>query len=200
MEGSQFMFHMDKLVNDGLILKQESSYELTALGKDYANKMDDANRSVVPQAKLSAIQCAYREVNGERYLLIYKRLKSPFFGCQGFPTEKVEWGEKIADGSKRGLFEETGLEGEPRLFAIRHYRVFVEDKKVEDKVMYCYLFDNPKGEIKGNLEGDFEWVAEKELEIKVINPLEEFWGTVEALRSFKKEITFKEIDIVTNKF
>jgi hypothetical protein len=93
------------------------------------------------------------------------------------------------------------LIGKPKLYAIRHYKVILKSGElVEDKLMHAYFFENPIGELNGNIEGDYFWVKENELKKKVTKPLEEFWGLFEALKSFDGKISFKEIDIKTGKF
>lgn len=199
MENSQFVFHLEKLQENGLIKKDEAAYGLTDLGKEYANRIDTDIVQIPVQAKVTTVLCAVNESTKE--YLIYKRLKNPFYGCLGFPTEKPKWGEKLSDAAKRGLKEEVNLDGSPILFAIRHYRVFLPDLKlVEDKIMHAYFFKNPNGIISSNLEGDYVWVSEKELEKFVQPSLIEFKEFYDAFINFKGEVTFKELDVTTSKF
>lgn len=202
MENSQFVFHLDRLILESLVEKQGSTYTLTAKGKEYANKMDEEKNEVVFQAKVTAVICAIRQRGKQRDFLIYKRLKNPFYGCVGFPTEKVKWSESVAEAATRGLKEETGLVGKPQLLAIRHYRVLTLNKKlVEDKIMHAFIFVNPTGKLEGNVEGEFTWVRESNLKTFVNLPLEEFWEFYGAFKAFGKSgITFKELAVITDKF
>ncbi len=201
MEGSQFVFHLDKLINVGYLEKVDSIYTLTPRGREYANKMDEKTKLVIPQAKVSAVQCAVKKEGKKKYYLIYTRLKHPFYGCQGFPTEKVAWGESLHEASQRGLEEETGLRGKAQLFAIRHYRVYLPSQElVEDKIMYAHKIEDPQGVLRANLEGEFDWIREEDLKKKVINPLEEFWEFFQALKENQDIVSFKEIDVITDRF
>jgi ADP-ribose pyrophosphatase YjhB (NUDIX family) len=201
MENSQFVFHLEQLIKLGLVKKDKTKYTLTPEGKEYANRIFIETMRVESQAKVTTVICAVKEEDEKKQLLLYERLKNPFYGCIGFPTEKPWWGEKIADAARRGLQEEAGMDGQAELFAIRHYRVYSRKKKlVEDKLMHAFLFKNPKGKLESNIEGDFFWTAEKDLKKKVTKPLEEFWEFYEALKNFKGRITFKEIDVKTKKF
>lgn len=151
MESSQFMFHLKDLILEGLVNKNdENFYELTELGKSFANKYDYDSKNPNIQAKHSIVICAF---NSQNEILLYTRLKNPFYGCQGFMTGKVQYGEKIKDTSRREFFEETGLIGEPQIKAIRHFRVHDKHthKLLEDKVMYIHIIRNPYGKITHDL-------------------------------------------------
>lgn len=200
MENSQFVFHLDQLTHEGYIEKLESSYILTDKGKEFANKMEENDNVIAFQAKITTVLCIVKDVSGSRSFLIYRRLKNPFYGCQGFPTEKVQWGEAISEAAERGIQEETGLQSEATLFAIRHYRVLSKGEMVEDKLMHAFFFKNPKGELRGNIEGEYAWVKESDLKEYVTNPLEEFWEFYNAFKKFTGEISFAESETLTTKF
>src|SRR5436190_10158647 len=97
MENNQFDFHLDQLTKAGYVKKSDKDYSLTSLGKEYANRMDTDKVLVTPQSKVSVILCPLK--NDNEYL-IYTRLKQPFYGCQGFMSGKVQYGELIIDAAK----------------------------------------------------------------------------------------------------
>ncbi|HSX39884.1 MAG TPA: NUDIX domain-containing protein [Candidatus Saccharimonadales bacterium] len=202
MENSQIVFHIDKLIENGLVTKVDTLYKLTDAGKEYANQIDTDIVKVPHAVKATTIFCAVRNASSEKEYLIYKRLKNPFYGCLGFPTEKPKWGETLEGAAKRGLKEEANLDGEGKLFAIRHYLVFSKESGeiVEDKLMHAFLFINPTGNLAGNIEGDYQWIKESELSQKVIPALEEFSEILEALNNFNGVVSFKELKIATSKF
>lgn len=201
MEGSQFKFHLDTLKDNHLVQKDAAGkYSLTATGKEFANRFDfDDNESKI-QAKHSVVMCGMRE-NGDE-ILVYKRLKNPFFGCQGFPTGKVRLGESIVDTAKREFTEETNLTGIPTLIGIRRYRVYPKNSNelLEDKVMYIFRIENITGQLKSNKEGEFRWIKIDEVDDCIEKPLEEFPEVLSILTNFKGEITFKEVDHYTSNF
>jgi len=198
---SQLKFHLDELIKDNLIEKTESGYVLTSIGKEYANTIETEKSSIIKQAKVTAVMCCTRTISKQTEYLIYLRLKNPFFGCQGFPTEKVRYGENLYNAAKRGLSEETNLIGEPLLFGIRHYTVYDENRTLlEDKIMYLFKFINPEGELIGNAEGDFSWIKESDIENFVRNPLEEFQEIYTLFKNYSGQLTLEEISQTTNKF
>src|SRR5687768_2274785 len=54
MQSDTFKFHIRKLLQSGYVEKTSSGvYTLTAVGKEYANDLDDTQRTVQKQPKLS---------------------------------------------------------------------------------------------------------------------------------------------------
>ena len=196
MENSQFTFHLGQLIAAGLVQKDGVGiYALTLSGKNFANTIDFQNETSGHQAKLSVVLCCKR---GDE-ILVYKRLKNPFYGCEGFPTGKVQYGESIVEAAQRSLKTETNLEGDASLVGIRHYRIYgqVQQELLEDKVMYVYLIDRPKGELSGNSIEEFRWINVGQ---KLDNPLIEYLEILRMVLEFDHRITFKEISHYVNSF
>jgi hypothetical protein len=195
MESSGFIFHLDKLIQNGLIEKLADGYKLSAKGKEYANRMKAFDHTMPSFPKTTTVLCCERDEEIGKSYLIYKRLKNPFYGHQGFPTHKVWFGSKIYNSAVEGLMEETNLQGTPELFAIRHYHVHLENGDlVEDKIMYMFRFRNPVGDLKGNDEGEFQWVHENNIAKVVSDPFPEFYESLELLKAMDGTVTFKEVD------
>ena len=165
MENNQFDFHLDQLIKEGHIIKANGLYSLSAIGKEYANRMDTEKVVMARQAKISVLICPIRIYQNKQQYLIYTRLKQPFYGCQGFMTGKVLFGESILTAAKRELKEETNLTGNPQIVSVRHYRVINPETKdfIEDKIMFLCKVENPKGKVIPNEEGKFEWVDREKL-------------------------------------
>jgi 8-oxo-dGTP pyrophosphatase MutT (NUDIX family) len=191
MEGSQFTFHINKLIDAGLVSKSDNQYILTAKGKNIANTFDIDSKNPGKQAKHSVVFCAF---DRNDKTLIYTRKKNPFYNHQGYPTGKVMYGESILETAERELHEETGLSGKAKLIGIRHYRVYYPTRNnlVEDKVMYICRIDNPTGELVSNAEGEFEWINREKINETVTNPLPEFKEIFEMMSTFNGKITFAE--------
>lgn len=201
MENNQFDFHLDQLISGGYVEKKNKTYKLTNFGKEYANRMDTEEVLIAKQSKISAWICCRRK----NQYLIYTRLKQPFYGCQGFMSGKVKYGEKIVEAAERELEEETGLKGKPQIVSIKHFLVFDKQSNelVEDKFMFLCLMENPTGELRPHDEGKYEWINENNLKSYVINHFESwraFEKQLEEIKSFKGEIKLEEIDHWSEKF
>lgn len=194
MEGSQFTFHLNKLLDSGLVEKVDDKYNLTAKGKNIANSFDSDSNNPRKQAKHSVVFCAFRKDDSKNQTLVYKRKKNPFYSHQGYPTGKVMYGESIIETAERELDEETGLIGKAKLIGIRHFRVYypTKDELVEDKVMYICRIDEPTGELTSNDEGEFQWVDIEKVKDVISNPLPEFQEVFEMNMNFTGEISFDE--------
>ncbi len=205
MENNQFDFHLDQMIAADFIKKTDSGYLLTSIGKEYANRMDTDQTMISKQAKVSVIVCPTRKTKTGTEYLLYTRLKHPFYGCQGFPSGKVKYGEKIIDAGGRELTEETNLKGIVELMCIKHFRVFdkTTNELVEDKFSYFCVVKDPTGELVESNEGRYEWVKEKDLFTYVTNHFESmdrFKEDIRVIQDFNGQIAFDEIDTYTEKF
>lgn len=206
VENNQFDFHLDQVVKFGYVEKLvDGSYGLTADGKDFTNRMDPEQTVVPKQAKLGVVMCCMREVKAKYEYLIYTRTKHPFYGCQGFMSAKIRYGESVLEAARRELLEESGLEGEPVPVVLKHYRVYSPDrtKVLEDKFQFFCRIVNPTGEISNTEEGTNEWVMEHELENYVTKPFvskEEFWKNVSEVRDFNGVMQFEEIEQIGDQY
>lgn len=201
MEGSQFKFHMDKLIDSKYIVKQATGlYSLTTKGKEFANQMDSIEVEMKKQSKVTAKICCVRDDKSEPEYLLYERKKNPFYGHQGFPTSKIWYGNSFIAGAKEGLFNETNLEGEPELVAIRHYTVYTEESRnlLEDKTMYIFRVLNPEGELKSKKDGLFTWTKQSKVTEFVKKPLPEFKEVHELLQGTKNSNFFKEVEHIVD--
>ena len=198
MDNNKFTFHLSKLIDAGYVESEDGYYKLTDSGKSYANRLDTEKVTVKPQAKLSAWLICRRQREEVEYL-IYTRLKHPFYGCQGFPSGKIDHGEKVIETAKRELFEEAGLAGKPEVIHLRHYLVY-DSKGIElkeDKFMFMCLFDEPEGELEPDpTEGKYEWVRESELKGYVTNHFES-WGAfseqLQIIKDYDGTLTMAEV-------
>jgi len=160
-----FSYHVNVLIEDGYVKKDNSQYSLTTKGKEYANRMDTDEASIERQPKIAVMIVATKTVEGKKYLLVQERTKEPYFGYSGFITGKIRYGEKILETAKRELKEESGLEcSDMHIKRIVHDHVVLEDtgELVEDKMFYVIHIVNPTGELISTLNGKNVWITEKE--------------------------------------
>jgi len=197
----QFNFHVKQLLEQGLIEKNESGvYQLTPMGKEFANRFDTDTNKVERQAKCSVCICCIKYENNQRYYLMNKRLKQPFYGFHGFITGKVRWGESVFDAAGRELLEETGLTTDNmKLMHIKHKIDVSENREVlEDKYFYSFLATDLKGDLLEEFEGGRNFWATKE---ELYNLPDLFDGIEDGVEGVdRKEFIFLENEYVVKGF
>lgn len=208
ISNNTFQFHLKKVISQGLVKKNDNGlYELTTKGKSMAAYLKTEENRFINLRKISARLFCTRERDGRSQILVYTRLKHPFFGGQGFPSGKIAVGENFSIGAICELKEETNLEGQPILFAITHYIVKDADDEhlLEDKLFMDFWFDDPSGDLKTNNEGKFEWVDLENVSEFIKNPfdsIEAVEDEINRLLKFKqtREIVFNEYTHVSPNF
>lgn len=160
-----FTFHINHLLQEGLIAKTKGKYTLTTKGKEFANRMDTETLKLERQAKLAIAVHAIRQEKGKTQYLIHRRLKEPFYGWYGSHSGKIRWGETPLECAKREFLEETGLTGDFKLKSIVHYHhIHKNGRFLEDKYFWVYFVTNPQGTLKEKvLEGENIWMSEKKV-------------------------------------
>ena len=105
LDNNHFNFHLKRLVELGLVEKDDQVYKLTPAGMELAGRMDVAAMEIVRQPKLGV--CVYVENEGK--ILLGKRLKDPGQGIVNFYTRKIRYGEPIFETAKACLFRKIVL-------------------------------------------------------------------------------------------
>lgn len=187
-----FSFHINQLVFQGLVKKtKRNTYELTNVGKEFANRMDAQTVSVVKQGKIVVIIICINKHRKEKQYLIQQRLRHPYFGFCGFVGGKVKWGETIFEAAKRQLYEETGLKGKLHLIGIQHKIDSLKERDViDDKYYFIFKGMNLKGKFLENpLGGKNMWMASDK-----VKSLKNLLAGVDIVLQFieKKTLTFSE--------
>lgn len=101
----QLNYHLNVLIDEGLIKKDEGVYSVTDYGKMmgvYIKQFQLKEMYPIP------VVCNI-VINSAGEILMLKRAKHPEKGKWGFPGGKVVFGETISECAERELFEETGL-------------------------------------------------------------------------------------------
>ena len=164
VENDHFTFHINRLVKEGLIIKESGTYVLSQKGKEFANRLDTDSLTLEKQAKLTVALHAVRKKGGKTEYLVHQRLKEPFYGWYGCQSGKIRWGETPLETAKREFLEETGLTGDFELKGITHViHTHRDGRLLEDKYFWSYLITNLKGELLEEVEeGRNIWMTEKE--------------------------------------
>jgi ADP-ribose pyrophosphatase YjhB (NUDIX family) len=148
-----FTFHVKKLTKEGYIIKNaDGNYELTRIGKEYANRMDTDENVIEKQPKLSVVLIIQ---NSDGRFLAQERLKQPYYGFWGRPTGKIRWGETFIEAAARELTEEAGITANLRVSGFYHKMDYeeVSGDLLEDKLFVLVYGTNPKGKLITEGEG-----------------------------------------------
>lgn len=155
VESNKFTYHLNKMIEHGLVEKIDGKYSLTIKGKSEASTVD-GETGIVKKRPFVTLLLAIKK--GEDYVL-YKRMKEPYYGNVGFPGAKLELGEEIIPAAKRELFEETGLTCEGKLVTVQNIVTKNNDELFAHMTQFVVLFEDPKGElVKENREGTYVWM------------------------------------------
>ena len=166
LESDYVKFHIARLVELGYVSKtNEGAYALTAIGKEYANKLDTDQNVIERQPKSAVILVI--EDNGK--LLLQERLKHPYFGFWGFPGGKIRWGETIMQAAARELAEETGLVAQLEYRGVYHELTKSKEtgEVLEDKIFQIIYGKNPSGDFITQFDGGRnKWLSLDEVRLK----------------------------------
>lgn len=163
-----FKFHLRKLVKLGYVAKLDNgAYQLTVLGKEYANSLNEKQRAVEKQPKISILMViADKNDVGEAVYLLQKRLRNPFYGYWSEIHGRAEWGESFETTAQRQLKRQTGLEAEVMVHSFRRVRDHAanDERLLEDKLFVILKATKVSGELTNDYDGGTNaWLTLEEL-------------------------------------
>ncbi|CAN5159277.1 hypothetical protein BH09PAT3_BH09PAT3_6060 [soil metagenome] len=168
LTSDDFKFHLRKLVKLGLVMKNsDGAYELTAKGKELANRYDYDNLTPIRQPKLTTATYLRRHNPKTKQMeyLFQQRLRQPFFNYWGVIGEPVRWGEDFNAAAARGLQEQTGLTDQLSLQGMYRQRDLANDSEevLEDKLFLIFVAEWQGQEIKQWPYAKSRWMTASEL-------------------------------------
>jgi 8-oxo-dGTP pyrophosphatase MutT (NUDIX family) len=168
MESDSFKFHIRALTKLNYITKKDNGdYQLTTLGKEFANNIDELNRTVQKQPKLSVMLVVSRHNdNNQQEFLFQKRLRSPYYNYWSFITGPVQWGEAFEETAARELEKQTNLTASLEVTTFYRKRDYISAKSnlQEDKLFVILKATNVLGQITNDWSGGAnEWMTAEEL-------------------------------------
>jgi 8-oxo-dGTP pyrophosphatase MutT (NUDIX family) len=159
-----FTFHLNRLLELDLVVKNGHDYTLTPQGKEYANRLDTDSLKLERQAKTSTLIVCTRQQGIHRQYLISQRLKQPYYGFYGWIGGKKKWGESILESAARELQEETGTTATLRLVGIKHKRDYLNNNVQEDKFFFVIHATNLQGQVISDYPGGRSlWLTRPEI-------------------------------------
>ncbi len=193
LESEHMNYHLKKLMELKLVVKEKNYYTLTDWGKEFTNRMDDENKQTELQPKTSIlIYGARKNKKGEIENLLMRRLKQPYFGKVGKLTGKVRFGESIIEAVKRELFEETGLSAKTVILEELYHKLRKREDGtyVQDVIFYQFFMTDFSGNfIAKNKDQENFFISKREL---AKGKSDVFDGFLFEERLKPKELSFRE--------
>lgn len=159
-------YHLKRLLEYKLVIKDDDKYKLTDSGKDYVNLLDDETKLIEKQPKTSILINAVR-LNSDKQIeyLVYRRLKQPYLGKILSISGKVRFGEGMEDAAKRELYEETGLTSNTCMLENIYRKVRYRENGdfVQDVLFYTFFMTDFRGKlIERTPYQENMWITEEE--------------------------------------
>ncbi len=190
-----FKFHVRKLIKQGCVEKRnDGRYQLTAFGKEFANNLEESQRTLRKQPTLSVFLVVPRPGSKEAEFLMFKRARNPFIGYWTCITDPVRWGESFESRASKRLEMQTGLQADFTVHSLRRIRNYASETEqlLEDMFFVVMLGSNPQGQLKNDYPGGkHAWLTLGELKQQG----KYYDSVVDVLEDLRSEKTFKAYDL-----
>jgi ADP-ribose pyrophosphatase YjhB (NUDIX family) len=110
VESNHFAYHLDQLLRQNSIVKEDRKYRLSTAGLSLVDKLSQQDMRHRSQPH---IVTAVDLTNEAGETLLFTRNFQPYFHLAGFPLGKTHIEETVAQAAERELQEKTGLTGVP---------------------------------------------------------------------------------------
>lgn len=195
LESDHFTFHLNKLIKEGLVEKNNGLYNLSSKGLEFAGRINTSLNQVILQPKVSVMVYVSRKKHGRKEVLLGERLTDPIKGKISCQTTKVKLGETLQNAAVRCLEDETGLVGNINFVGVFNYQHFKNGEPLEMAVINCFRVGNVSGKLKyQNSKVKNFWIPFEEA-LKLENVYAGFGELLELFSSkkfFLKEIAVRE--------
>lgn len=192
LESDIFKYHLRKLERAKYVIKSSDGlYELTAEGKEFANRLDEKTGREIERSKSSMLLVVTSQQGGKTYYLAHRRTREPFRDYWGIGSAPVLRGVPICESAAREMQKQTGL---TLNFSVRgFYRVI--DKTMQHTILEDKIFALMYAEVEEHCPplhywygGESMWLSREELLAK--DKL--FPTTAETLEMIEHEQLFAE--------
>lgn len=161
VENDLYNYHLQFLVQKGLVEKEDARYRLTDAGQKYVFETRPiavgGREADLFKVCVLDIVC---DISGDKILVLnQERKREPFYGKKGILGGPIKKGEFVLDAAKRNLELETGLIGDFRILgSVRSLIKVEEDESIfSDALYYIGLATSFSGELKNTDFGDNFW-------------------------------------------
>ena len=133
VESNHFAYHLEQLLKDKLIIKEDKAYRLSGAGLAYVDRLSQGKMVNRLQPH---IVTAVDITTPAGETLLFKRRFQPYLNLVGFPLGKLHYEEPLAAAAARELAEKTGLTGLPLEHRGMVYIQAVKDGTTIGRVLY----------------------------------------------------------------
>jgi ADP-ribose pyrophosphatase YjhB (NUDIX family) len=108
VESNHFAYHLDQLIRERLVVKDERAYSLTDKGLMF---VDRASHDIMNPRLQPHIVTSLYITNDQGQMILYKHGFQPYLNLYGPLQGRTHYAEHIAEAAERELFEKSGLSG-----------------------------------------------------------------------------------------
>lgn len=162
IDGDIFKYHLKRLARQNYVLKADDGvYELTAEGKEFANRLDRRTGRELEQPKASMLLV----VRSDGKYLAHKRTREPFRDFWGIASAPMLRGVPIRESAARELKKQTGLTAEFRIVGLQR----IIDTRPNGAVLEDKLFSLLVADVVGCptpqhwYGGESQWLTREQL-------------------------------------
>ncbi|MBD3319374.1 hypothetical protein GF342_05705 [Candidatus Woesearchaeota archaeon] len=169
-DSNKFAYHLNRLINLGLIKKKSGHYTLTRLGKTFIAFLDSTTGSALSMPTLAYV-CIIKK--GRQYVC-HERTKAPFRGYWSFVSGTLQFGSAIDAQVATDARTQTGLVlHDVKHKGIEEIRTLEDNEILYHHLLLIYTAKVKKGTLRVTLPGKRQqWMTEKEfLSAKTFPPI-----------------------------
>lgn len=160
IESNKFAYHLKKLQSEKLILKKNNQYYLTKKAKEGIDWIANTGEKIM----YPAVCYLYLITNERNKILVFQKLKEPFYGYFGLPAGRMRFGSKIIESARENFRIKTNLNVSLKLIGIYNIRTFNFENQPYHQIMFLLRGTNPKGDLISDLpQGKLKWVTLKKI-------------------------------------
>jgi ADP-ribose pyrophosphatase YjhB (NUDIX family) len=176
MESNKFAYHLKKLKEEKMVFKKNNRYYLTKKAKKCVDWISNKGEKIV----YPPVCYLYLITNKNNQILVFQKLKEPFYGYHGLPAGRMRFGYKIIESAEEKIKREANLEVELRLIGVYNIRTFDSIKQPYHQMMFLLRGENPKGNLVTNItQGKLMWLdLNKISNLKLFPQNERFFSRV----------------------
>ncbi len=190
-ESNLFVYHLKRLIKEGLLEKVVGGYKLTGNGLRFVDKISFSSVEHRVQPKIVNL-LIIKNNNGEHLLYFNKR--QPFHGLAGFPYGKIHFGENFLVAAKRELKEKTGLLADVSHKGDAYLLVYKDQELVSHMLCHVFFSDKFSGSLICDSEkGVCQWANAAKFKSKFIPGFFEILELAEkSKKHFFEELIFNK--------